>query len=173
MLRAGNTATRTREWIELLARKMDFDSVSVSLSFDSITASLRHPGGWDTAMREIGPLAIGVWRIGELERLAKTLALRPAPGDIAIKLEIESALSWYSAVQTTAAIGVASGAFAFLNGAAAPEMIAAAIGGAVGQALRSWLSYRYLNQYGAAALSAIAASGVYVLVARQNSLKHN
>jgi hypothetical protein len=92
MLRAGNTATRTREWIELLARKMDFDSVSVSLSFDSITASLRHPGGWDTAMREIGPLAIGVWRIGELERLAKTLALRPAPGDIAIKLEIESAL---------------------------------------------------------------------------------
>jgi uncharacterized membrane protein YjjP (DUF1212 family) len=104
--------------------------------------------------------------IGELERLAKTAALRPAPGDIAIKLaEIESASSWYSAVQSAAATGAASGAFAFLNGAAAPEMIAAAIGGAVGQALRSWLSYRYLNQYGAAALSAIAASGVYVLVA--------
>jgi hypothetical protein len=61
MLRAGNAATRTREWIELLARKMDFDSVSVSQSFDSMTAGVHHPGGWDTAMREIGPLAINVW----------------------------------------------------------------------------------------------------------------
>jgi uncharacterized membrane protein YjjP (DUF1212 family) len=44
-------------------------------------------------------------------------------------------------------------------------MIAAAMGGAIGQWSRLWMSHRQLNQYGAAALSAIAASGIYVLVA--------
>ena len=41
MLGAGNTATRTREWIEVIARKMGFDAVSVSLSLEGITASVR------------------------------------------------------------------------------------------------------------------------------------
>ena len=41
MMRAGNTATRTREWIEAIARKMGFDAISISLSLDSITASVR------------------------------------------------------------------------------------------------------------------------------------
>ena len=35
MLRAGNTAARTHEWIEVIARKLTFDSVSVSQSLDS------------------------------------------------------------------------------------------------------------------------------------------
>jgi hypothetical protein len=60
-------------------------------------------------------------------------------------------------------VGVASAAFAFLNGAAAPEMIAAAIGAGIGQGFRTWLSRHHINQYGAAALSAVAASGIYVL----------
>lgn len=53
MLRAGNTATLTHEWIEVIARQMDFDRGWISLSFDSITASVRRTGGWVTAMREI------------------------------------------------------------------------------------------------------------------------
>lgn len=166
MLRAGNTATRTREWIELIARKMSFDAVSVSLSLDSITASVRHAGGWTTAMREIGPPGVNVWRIGALEQLAKTAGSGLAPREIAVKLsEIESTMPRYSSLQIAAAVGAASGGFAFLNGAAAPELIAAAIGGGVGQWWRLWLSRRQLNHYGAAALSAVAASGVYVLVA--------
>ncbi len=71
----------------------------------------------------------------------------------------------YSNVQIAAAIGAASGSFAFLNGAAAPEMIAAAVGGGIGQWLRSRLSQRHLNHYGLAALSAVVASGVYVQAA--------
>jgi uncharacterized membrane protein YjjB (DUF3815 family) len=68
-------------------------------------------------------------------------------------------------VTIAAAVGAASAGFAFLNGAATREMIAAAMGGAIGQWSRLWMSHRQLNQYGAAALSAIAASGIYVLVA--------
>jgi len=166
MLRAGNTATRTREWIDVMARKMGFDAVSVSLSLDSVTASVRRSGERVTTMREIGPPGINASRIAELEQLARTLPPGSAPGEIAIKLaEIESTKSLYSSAQIAASVGVASGAFAFLNGAAAPEMIATAIGGGIGQWFRAWLSRRQLNQFGAAALSAATASGIFVLSA--------
>src|SRR5712671_2496602 len=166
MLRAGNTATGTREWIEVVARKMGFDAVSVSLSVDSITASVRRAGEWATTMREIGPPGINAWRIAELEQLARTAGPELAPHEIAVKLsEIESTMPRYSAVQLAAAVGAASGGFAFLNGAAVPELIAATIGGGVGQGLRWWLSRRQANHYGAAAVSAVAAAGVYVLAA--------
>jgi uncharacterized membrane protein YjjP (DUF1212 family) len=166
MLRAGNTAIRTREWMEVLAGKLGFEAISVSLTLDSVTASVRRAGDWATAMREIGPPGINAWRIGELEQLARTPVPGLTPREIAVKLaEIESASPQYSDPLVAAAIGAASGGFAFLNGAAALEMIAAAIGGAIGQWLRSWLSRRRLSQFGAAALSAVAASGAYVLLA--------
>jgi uncharacterized membrane protein YjjP (DUF1212 family) len=164
MMRAGNTASRTREWVEVLAPKLGFDAVSIGLSLDNITASLRRSGAWTTTMREIGPSGISAIRIAALERLARTAEPGLAPREVALKLaEIESTKPPYSSVLIAAAVGVASGAFAFLNGAAPAEMIAAAIGGAIGQRLRSWLSQRQLNHYGVAALSALAASGMYVL----------
>ena len=166
MLRAGNTAARTREWIEVMTRKMGFDAVSASLSLDSITASVRRADEQVTTMREIGPPGINVSRIVELEQLAKAAEFGQTPRDIAVKLaEIESIPPRYSSALIAAAVGVASGGFAFLNGAAAVEMIAAALGGGIGQWVRSWMAHRQLNQYGAAALSAIVASGVYVVAA--------
>lgn len=166
MLRSGNTAVRTREWVEVIGRKMGLDSVAVGLSLDGITASVHRSGEWITAMREIGPPGINALRIGELERLARTLGPEPAPWEIAAKLaEIESEPHRYPSLHVALAIGAASSAFAFLNGAAAPEMIAAAVGGGVGQGVRSWLSHRQLNHYGAATLSAITASGLYAAAA--------
>jgi uncharacterized membrane protein YjjP (DUF1212 family) len=43
------------------------------------------------------------------------------------------------------------------------KLLRSAFGVPIGQRLRSWLSYRRLNQYGVAALSAVTASGMYVL----------
>jgi uncharacterized membrane protein YjjP (DUF1212 family) len=164
MMRAGNTAARTREWIEAIGRKMGFDAISISLSLDSITASVRRSSERVTAMREIGPPGINVWRIAELEKLAR--ASVSTPSQISARLaDVESAKPLYSTSQIAVGVGVASSAFAFLNGAAAPEMIAAAIGGGIGQGFRAWLSRHRMNQYGAAALSAITASGIYVLAA--------
>jgi uncharacterized membrane protein YjjP (DUF1212 family) len=166
MMRAGNTASRTRACVEVVARKLGFDAVAVSLSLDSITTSLRRSGVWTTKMREIGSPGINATRIAAFEELANTARSGLAPPEIALKLvEIESAAPAYSSVQIAAAVGVASGAFAFLNGATPPEMIATAIGGALGQRLRSWLSHRQLNHYGVAALSALTASGIYVAMA--------
>ena len=72
MLRSGGTAIRTREWMDVLARKLGLEAVSVGFSFDSITAAVRHSGNWVTAVRELGPPGINAGRIGEL-RLPRQL----------------------------------------------------------------------------------------------------
>src|SRR5262249_10815955 len=136
MLRAGNPASRTRSWTEVVARKLGFDAVSVSLSLDSVAANLHRHGIRIAAMCEVGRPGINAARIAALEQLARTAEPGIAPGEIAAALaKIESAPALYSPMQTIAAIGVASGAFAFLNGATPPDMIATAIGGAIGQSL--------------------------------------
>jgi uncharacterized membrane protein YjjP (DUF1212 family) len=166
MLRSGNTAIRTREWIDVVADSMGFNAISVSLSLDDLTVRARRSGAWVMAIREIGSPRINASRIAELEQLARTQRPGSAPHDIALKLaEIESVRPRYPGALIAAAVALASGAFAFLNGAAVPELSAAAIGGGIGQWLRMWLTHRQLNQFGVAALAAITASGVYVLAA--------
>jgi len=170
MLQARNTAVRTRNWIDAIAPKVGFDSVSVSVSLDSIAASVRHRGEWLTAMRQLGPPGINVSRIAQLEELARTVRPDNAPAEIAAGLaKIEAGSPHYPVVLIATAVGLASGAFAFLNGAAIPETIAAAIGGGCGQRVRPLLAHRHLNHYGVAALSALTASGVYVLAAGAGS----
>ncbi|MGY2906684.1 threonine/serine ThrE exporter family protein [Bradyrhizobium sp. URHC0002] len=170
MLQAGNTAFRTHKWINAITPNMGFKAVSVIVSLDSITVSVRRESGWLTAMRNIGPPGINVLRIAQLERLAITMRAEVTPAELAVGLDqIESETHQYSIEQIAAAVGLASGGFAFLNGAAAPETLAAAIGGGCGQWLRLWLTHRRLNQYGAAAASAIMASGVFVLLAAAGS----
>ncbi len=167
MIGAGNTATRTREMMDAVARRLGLDGLAVSFSLDSITASVRHSGGWMTVVRETGPPAVNVSQIAELERFIKTLGPEPAPHDIKLKLAtIRAAAHQYSVSQIVAAVAMASAGFAFINGAAVPEMMAAAIGGGIGQWLRMRLSRIRLNHYGAVALSAAAASGIFVIVAR-------
>ena len=71
MLRAGNTAFRTRECMDLLAKKLSFDEISVALTFDTVIASVRRAGERVTMAREIGLPGVNAWRIGELEQLAQ------------------------------------------------------------------------------------------------------
>jgi uncharacterized membrane protein YjjP (DUF1212 family) len=166
LLQAGNTAIRTRKWIDTIAPKLGLTAVSVIISLDSITVGVRRGNDWLTAMRELGPPGINVSRIALLERLARTVQAESSPADVAGELaKIETTAPRYSFVQIAAAVGLASAGFAFLSGGGAPETLAAAVGGGSGQWLRLWLSRRRFNQYGAAALSAILASGLYVLVA--------
>lgn len=60
---------------------------------------------------------------------------------------------------------MASGAFSYLNGGGIVEMVAAVVGGGIGQFLRSLLLRRRLNQYAVTALCAVIASGVYCVIA--------
>jgi uncharacterized membrane protein YjjB (DUF3815 family) len=77
---------------------------------------------------------------------------------------IEAEPPLYSIAQTAAAVGIASGAFSYLNGGNVPEVIAALVGGGSGQWLRSLLFARRLNQYAVTAACAVVASGIYCLI---------
>ena len=171
MLQVGNTAVRTRQWIDVLAPKLGFGAVSAIVSLDSITLSVRQGSGWLTAMRQLGPPGINVSRIAQLEELGKNGASGESAGRNRRRACGNRSLLLRNipSCRLPRPSGLASGGFAFLNGAAAPETVAAAIGGACGQSARLWLTRRHFNQYGAAALSAIAASGVYVLAAAAGS----
>jgi len=105
-------------------------------------------------------------RIIGLEQIVKNATVGVSPDEIAIQLaKLETRTHLYPRPAICMAMGVASGAFAFLNGAAALEASAAAVGGSTGQWLRSWLSRWHFNQYGSATLSAAAATGSYACVA--------
>ena len=73
MLRAGSTAFRT---LEVVALELGFEAISVGLTIESIIRSVRD-SEWSTLVREVEPLGVNAWRIGELEHLAKTLGLAP------------------------------------------------------------------------------------------------
>lgn len=166
MLRAGDTAFRVREWMGAIGRAMGFDELSVRVALGGITASARRSAERATLMREVAPPGIDAWRLGALERLAREAQPGMTPNELAAKLAaIEAERPLYSIAQTAAAVAVASGAFSYLNGGGIVEMVAAVVGGGIGQFLRSLLLRRRLNQYAVTALCAVIASGVYCVIA--------
>ena len=165
MLRAGDTAFRVRQWMDVIARAMGIDALSVRVALGSIEATARRGGEHATLVNEVGPPGINAWRLGALEGLARATAPGLTARELAGRLAaIEAEPPLYSIVQTTAAVGVASGAFSYLNGGNALEVVAAVVGGATGQCLRSLLFARRLNQYAVTAASAVIASGIYCLI---------
>jgi uncharacterized membrane protein YjjP (DUF1212 family) len=166
MLRAGHTAARTREWMEVLSRKLGFDDLAVGITLDSIVTSGRRDGRTTTAVQEIGAPGVNAARIGALENLAASAKPGIAPEAIASGIaKIETTPPLYDAVWISAAVGPACGGFAFLNGCGLPEIVAASLGGGIGQWARLMLARRRLNQHFVAALCAVIAAGTYLLVA--------
>ena len=150
----------------VMAKSMDIDSLSVAFALGSVTASVTRGVEHAMMITEVGPPGVNVWRIGALEDLAKRAKAGMTPDRITAEIAaIEAAPLQYSRTLTAVAIGTACGAFAFLNNGGPFEVIAAGVGGGVGQGLRAWLARRSFNQYGVTALCALVASGVYVAVA--------
>src|SRR4029079_14394503 len=86
---------------------------------------------------EIGPPGVNAARLGALENLAGTAKPGLQPKTIASSLaEIEASPALYGVAWIVAAVGLACGGFAFLNGCGLPEIIAATLGGGIGQAVR-------------------------------------
>jgi uncharacterized membrane protein YjjP (DUF1212 family) len=166
LLRAGDTAFRVRQWMGVIARAMGFDVLSVRVALGSIEATACRGGERATLVREVAPPGINAWRLGALEQLARSAAPGVTAPELAERIAaIEAEPPLYSMAQTAAAIGVASGAFSYLNGGNALEVIAAIVGGGSGQWLRSLLLGRRLNQYAVTAMCAVVASGIYCLIA--------
>jgi uncharacterized membrane protein YjjP (DUF1212 family) len=165
MLRAGDSAFRVREWTGMIARVMGLDALSMQIALGSLSASARRGEEQATLVREVAPPGINAWRLGELEQLARTAQPGLSAPELAARVAaIETELPLYTIVQTAAAVGVASGAFSYLNGGGPLEVVAAFFGGSAGQWLRSLLFRRRLNQYAVTALCAVVASGIYCVI---------
>ena len=165
MLRAGDTAFRVRDSMGMLATSMGIESLSLHITINGMTATVRRNGEQVTLASEVSPPGINAWRIGALERLARTRRPDLAPKDLAADLDaIEAVPPIHSIITVGAAMGLASGAFSYLNGGDMLGTGAAIAAGGLGQAARMLLFRRRLNQYAVTTLCAILASGVYCLI---------
>lgn len=162
MLRAGDTAFRVRAAMGKLAGHMGIESLSLQVTIDAMAATVRRDGQAATLTCDVGAPGINAARIGALERLAAASAPGLTAQALARDLDAIEKVGPLHALPTVAiAIGLASGAFSYLNGGDLLATGAAMIAGATGQAARALLFRRSLNQYVVTAFCAVVASGLY------------
>ena len=118
------------------AHRMDSFPLALKNS-TGLVSSGRRDGETATLVRDVDVPSVNTERIGALEALARTVSLDLNSREFGAKLAtIEIAPLRYSIAQTSMAVTVACGAFAFLNGASWVEVAACWIGGGVGQGLK-------------------------------------
>jgi len=165
MLRAGDTAFRVREAMARLAGYMGIENLSLQVTLDAMSATVRRDGETATLTCDVGAPGINAARIGALERLAESS--RPGLTAQALTKEldtIEKAPGLHGLPTVAIAIGLASAAFSYLNGGDLLATGAAALAGATGQAVRALSFRRQLNQYAVTAVCAVVVSGLYCLI---------
>ena len=165
MLRTGTEAFRVRQRMGELARAMGIEALALHVLLGSIEVTARRGSAHVTLVSEIAPLGIDARRLGDLERLARDARPGLSAAELRDKLKAITVKPPVFPIAVTAiAVGVASGAFSYLNNGGPYEIAAAFVGGGVGQLLRSLLFRRHLNQCAVTAVCAIVASGVYCLI---------
>ncbi|HEY0846596.1 MAG TPA: threonine/serine exporter family protein [Noviherbaspirillum sp.] len=166
LLKAGSAAYRTRQAMDELAGKMGIEALSLEIGFRSITATARQHGETVTLVREIVYPGVNSTRLRELHSIARNAPDGLLARDLHAGLKrIEEGVHRHSSAVTSLAVGLACGAFAFLNGGGLIEVFTASIAGAFGQALRARLMHRHLSPYATYAICGLVASAVYVSLA--------
>jgi uncharacterized membrane protein YjjP (DUF1212 family) len=166
MLRTGDAAFRVHDDMERLAPRLGIEKLDLLITVTGLTATARRGGEQITLVRHVGPLGINAWRLGGLERLADETPTDLTPPVLAAKLDaIEAAVPRHPIVVVSIAVGFASAAFAYLNGANVAGILATFVAGGVGQLLRSILLGRNFNQFAVTAFCAMAAASLYCAAA--------
>ena len=165
MLRAGDTAFRVRQAMDLLATRLGVERLALHITLGGITATAWQQGRATTLAIEIAPPGIDAARISALETLAHHTPSDLTPAVLSAELDRIEAKGPLQSITTVAiAIGIASAAFSYLNGGDVLGTGAAMVAGATGQATRALLFRRRLNQYAVSAFVALLASGLYCLI---------
>ncbi len=165
MLRAGDTAFRVRAAMGRLAGHMGIENLSLQVTLDAMAATVRQDGQATTLTCDVGAPGINAARIGALERLSAASTPGLTPEALTRDLDaLEKAGPLHALPTVAIAIGLASGAFSYLNGGDMLATGAAMIAGATGQATRALLFRRSLNQYAVTAFCAVVASGLYCAI---------
>ena len=120
-----------------------------------------------TLSRQNAQMGVNADRLAALRRLTAETAAGTSAATIEAQLDaIEGAAPLHSLPVTAIAVGFACGGFASLNGGGLTTCCVAAVSAAVGQALRSLLLRRRLNQFIVTAICAAVAAGLYWGIAR-------
>ncbi|HUA76852.1 MAG TPA: threonine/serine exporter family protein, partial [Acetobacteraceae bacterium] len=165
MLRSGDAAFRVRQRTGELARAMGIEGFATRIALGSLLMAGRRGGTEITRAAEIAPIGVNAFRIGALEDVARAAGPGTSAAAIAQQLDaIERTTPLHPLLVTAIAVGAACGAFSYLNDGGPIEIFASALAGAIGQALRSALLMRRINQYATTALCAVVASGLYSLI---------
>jgi uncharacterized membrane protein YjjP (DUF1212 family) len=165
MLRAGDTAFRVREAMGLLANALGIEKLDVQVELNSMIATAQRGDDHVTLTTEVAPLGINAWRIGALDTLARSSQPGLTPARLMADLDaIEATPALRSTFAVALAVGLASGAFSYLNGGDLLGTAAAAAAGGLGQAVRALMFRHRLNQYAVTALCAVFTSGLYCLI---------
>lgn len=164
MMQAGDTAFRVRESMEALAHRLSIEGLAVQIALNGMTASARKGGELVTITCEIGPPGINAWRIAALEKLAHQSNGGLTSDALASELDVLEAVPPLRSIATVAiAIGLASGAFSYLNGGDMLGTAMAVAAGGFGQSLRALLLRHRGNQYAVTALTTVATAGLYCI----------
>jgi uncharacterized membrane protein YjjP (DUF1212 family) len=141
---------------------MGLDRVTVNLAFDSITLAADVPakeartGETLTLVRRVSGYGINTYRLSALERLGLDAKPGLTPSEVLASLaEVDRARPLRANIIVLFAVALACAAFAYLNQGDPSAMVAAAIGGAIGQDLRMRLLRQKFNQFVVTALCAI------------------
>ncbi len=165
MLSSGTSSYRVKQAMRAVAATLGMERLTAHVMLTEITDSGFSGPYCHTEVGEIATIGVNANRLAALEQLYLTLPVTVTPSMVAATLDRIAALQpLYSVSLTAIAVGLACGAFAALNAGGMVEFIAASVGAGIGQALRSQLLRRRLNQFAVTLCCAILAAGAYYLI---------
>lgn len=159
-LSSGTGSYRVKASMARVAGALGIDRQHAQVTLTEITTTSHRGHSFRTEVTEVRTVGVNTDRLAELEWLAQDCERR---GSVPVE-EVEAAIdkiadkpplypTWLNGVWA----GLACAAFAFLNGAGPVEIIGAAIGATLGQALRRSLLHRGYNQFGVTMLASAAS----------------
>jgi uncharacterized membrane protein YjjP (DUF1212 family) len=160
---SGGYTARVQETMQAVAAAMGAQRAEASVS--SVVVGLTvHRGGWSrTAFQRTPKIGMNFSELSALSQLTRD-APTMAPGQIRERLDaIETTEGRYPLPLVLAMLGVACGAFAALFGADLPGILAAAVGGYAGAAVRHQMA-QWKYQPFIFCLAAAFASTIIVVV---------
>lgn len=164
-LSAGTGSYRVKASMARVARALGIERHQALVTLTEITTTSHRGRSFRTEVTEVRTVGVNTDRLAELELLAQRVEAR-APvtvEEVAADVDrIAGKPPLYPVPLNALWAAVACAAFAFLNGAGVVEVVGAAVGAGLGQALRRVLLHRGLNQFGVTMLAGALSSLGYL-----------
>lgn len=167
-LSSGTGSYRVKASMARVAKAMGIERHQAHVTLTEITTTSHRNHSFRTEVTEVRTIGVNTDRLAELEWLAQDFEARSKDRECTVE-EVSEALDRITAKKPLYPTAInalwaalACAAFAFLNNAGPVEVIGAALGAGLGQALRRILVHRGYNQFGVTMLAATLASLGYL-----------